>query len=175
MKCWILKNKPVSFLVWPWIFVFSLFLFLNIIKFWNLKELKIFEWINYWFFLLEYFLLSSLYYGTDLFWQKSDFPYFCFCFAGLEALHILTGERPYDLRFDIVRYGDKAAWASYTNFSVGPEADFYRLAVSEESQGSFGKINQILWYDRWHNRKSVTNDLCYIEPGDKKMRKNENV
>ena len=49
---------------------------------------------------------------------------------GLEALHNLTTAHNYTLRVDMEDFANDTFWAEYSDFSVGPESDNYRLSIS---------------------------------------------
>uniref|UniRef100_A0A1I8IAS8 Fibrinogen C-terminal domain-containing protein n=1 Tax=Macrostomum lignano TaxID=282301 RepID=A0A1I8IAS8_9PLAT len=46
---------------------------------------------------------------------------------GLNSLHALTASGPRKLRILMKAWNDSEHWAEYSNFSVGPESDNYRL------------------------------------------------
>ncbi|KAK2162811.1 hypothetical protein LSH36_91g05012 [Paralvinella palmiformis] len=51
--------------------------------------------------------------------------------AGNELVHKLTNAgRTYTLRVDLSNYAGESVYAKYSNFSVGPESDNYRLHVT---------------------------------------------
>ncbi|XP_043120175.1 microfibril-associated glycoprotein 4-like [Puntigrus tetrazona] len=54
---------------------------------------------------------------------------------GLENMYQLTRDRKYMLRVDLEDFEGNKAFAQYSSFSVGPEADGYRLSVSGFTDG----------------------------------------
>ncbi|KAM6957782.1 microfibril-associated glycoprotein 4-like [Aplochiton taeniatus] len=57
---------------------------------------------------------------------------------GLENLYHLTNKRAYELRVDMEDFEGNKVFAQYTTFSVGSEADGYRLNVSGFIDGGAG-------------------------------------
>ncbi|KTF88906.1 hypothetical protein cypCar_00033199 [Cyprinus carpio] len=57
---------------------------------------------------------------------------------GLENMYQLTSNRTYMLRVDLEDFDGNKVFALYSFFSVGPEADGYRLQVSGFSNGGAG-------------------------------------
>ncbi|XP_042594666.1 microfibril-associated glycoprotein 4-like [Cyprinus carpio] len=57
---------------------------------------------------------------------------------GVEFVHQLTRRYPYKLRVDLEDFDGKKAYAVYKSFSVGSEADGYRLQVSGFVNGGAG-------------------------------------
>ena len=49
---------------------------------------------------------------------------------GLENMHLLTKNKKYQLRVDMEDFEGNTASASYSSFSVGSEAEGYKLKVS---------------------------------------------
>ncbi len=49
--------------------------------------------------------------------------------SGNRLLHSLTSSRDYTLRIDLEDFEGHRAFAVYTNFAVGSEADGFRLTV----------------------------------------------
>ena len=51
--------------------------------------------------------------------------------TGNELIHKLTNKGlTYTLRVDLTNYNEESIFAKYSNFSVGPESDNYRLDVT---------------------------------------------
>uniref|UniRef100_A0A667YB55 Microfibril associated protein 4 n=1 Tax=Myripristis murdjan TaxID=586833 RepID=A0A667YB55_9TELE len=57
---------------------------------------------------------------------------------GLENMHLLTKKRRYELRVDMEDFGGNKVFAKYSSFSVGSEADGYKLHVSGLTNGGAG-------------------------------------
>ncbi|KAK2909541.1 hypothetical protein Q8A67_005378 [Cirrhinus molitorella] len=57
---------------------------------------------------------------------------------GLENMYQLTSNREYMLRVDLEDFDGNKAFALYSSFSVGPEADGYQLHVSGFTNGGAG-------------------------------------
>ncbi|XP_050963978.1 microfibril-associated glycoprotein 4-like [Labeo rohita] len=57
---------------------------------------------------------------------------------GLENMYQLTRKNKYMLRVDLEDFDGNKAFALYSSFSVGPEADGYRLHVSRFTDGGAG-------------------------------------
>ena len=48
-------------------------------------------------------------------------------------MHLLTTNSSYRVRFDLVSFNGRWAYAEYSNFRIGPESDNYRLYISKYS------------------------------------------
>ncbi|KAI4898804.1 hypothetical protein NFI96_029820, partial [Prochilodus magdalenae] len=59
---------------------------------------------------------------------------------GLENIHQLTRRRRYELRVDLEDFEGNKVYAQYSTFSVGSEADGYRLHVGGFTDGGAGEI-----------------------------------
>ncbi|XP_026108446.1 microfibril-associated glycoprotein 4-like [Carassius auratus] len=57
---------------------------------------------------------------------------------GLENMYQLTSNRKYMLRVDLEDFNGRKGYAVYSSFSVGPEADGYKLQVSGFKDGGAG-------------------------------------
>ncbi|XP_067298505.1 microfibril-associated glycoprotein 4-like [Pseudorasbora parva] len=57
---------------------------------------------------------------------------------GLENMYQLTHSRNYMLRVDLEDFTGRKGFSQYSNFSVGPETDGYRLQVSGFTDGGAG-------------------------------------
>uniref|UniRef100_A0A8C1S973 Microfibril associated protein 4 n=1 Tax=Cyprinus carpio TaxID=7962 RepID=A0A8C1S973_CYPCA len=57
---------------------------------------------------------------------------------GLENMYQLTRNRAYILRVDLEDFQGNKVFAQYSNFSVGPETDGYKLQVSRFTDGGAG-------------------------------------
>ncbi|XP_052402978.1 microfibril-associated glycoprotein 4-like [Carassius gibelio] len=64
---------------------------------------------------------------------------------GLENMNQLTRNRKYTLRVDLEDFEGNQVFAVYSSFSVGPEADGYRLHVSGFIDGGAGE--SLLYHD----------------------------
>ncbi len=62
--------------------------------------------------------------------------------TGVESIHQLTRRYQYKLRVDVEDFEGKKAYALYNSFSVGSEADGYKLRVSGFVDGGAGETNQ---------------------------------
>lgn len=65
---------------------------------------------------------------------------------GLETIHLLTLRKNYELRVDMEDFNGAKVHASYTSFSISPQAinaevDGYRLHVSGFTNGGAGELN----------------------------------
>ncbi|XP_028976086.2 microfibril-associated glycoprotein 4-like [Esox lucius] len=57
---------------------------------------------------------------------------------GLETMHLLTKTRKYELRVDMEDFEGKKVFAQYSSFSVGPEAEGYKLTLGDFKDGGAG-------------------------------------
>ena len=57
---------------------------------------------------------------------------------GLENMHLLTKKKKYQLRVDMEDFEGNTAFAFYSSFSVGSEADGYKLQVAGFKNGGAG-------------------------------------
>ncbi|XP_071777305.2 microfibril-associated glycoprotein 4-like [Centroberyx gerrardi] len=57
---------------------------------------------------------------------------------GLENMHLVTKKRTYELRVDMEDFEGNKVFAQYSSFSVGSEADGYKLQVSGFRNGGAG-------------------------------------
>uniref|UniRef100_A0AAY5KRP3 Fibrinogen C-terminal domain-containing protein n=1 Tax=Esox lucius TaxID=8010 RepID=A0AAY5KRP3_ESOLU len=57
---------------------------------------------------------------------------------GLETMHLLTKTRKYVLRVDMEDFEGKKVFAQYSSFSVGPEAEGYKLTLGDFKDGGAG-------------------------------------
>jgi hypothetical protein len=58
---------------------------------------------------------------------------------GLEIMHRLTQQRPYELLIELTDWSDQVFIARYENFQVSSEFDFYRLSLSGVYSGNASK------------------------------------
>ncbi|XP_059411091.1 microfibril-associated glycoprotein 4-like [Carassius carassius] len=71
---------------------------------------------------------------------------------GLENMYQLTRNRKYMLRVDLEDFTGRKGFALYSSFSVGPEADGYKLQVSGFKAGGAEPGN--IW-KTWKNNFTV--------------------
>ncbi|XP_017291133.2 microfibril-associated glycoprotein 4 [Kryptolebias marmoratus] len=57
---------------------------------------------------------------------------------GLETMHLLTQAKSYELRVDMEDFEGQKVFAHYSDFSVGPESDGYRLSLGSFVKGAAG-------------------------------------
>ncbi|KAJ0066218.1 hypothetical protein NL108_004119 [Boleophthalmus pectinirostris] len=69
---------------------------------------------------------------------------------GLEAMHLMTKGKAYELRVDMEDFDGTAVYACYSSFAVGPESDGYRLSVGTFVKGAAGDSLTI------HNNQKFT-------------------
>lgn len=55
---------------------------------------------------------------------------------GLEIVHRLTQQQPYELLIELTDWSDQVFIARYDNFQLGSEEDFYRLSLSGVFSGN---------------------------------------
>lgn len=58
---------------------------------------------------------------------------------GLEIIHRLTQQRPYELLIELTDWSDQVFIAKYENFQISSEQDFYRLSLSGVYSGNASK------------------------------------
>lgn len=63
---------------------------------------------------------------------------------GLETIHLLTLRKPYELRLEMEDFEGTKVYVHYSSFSVGPEAEGYKLSVSGFKDGGAGELNKLL-------------------------------
>ena len=63
---------------------------------------------------------------------------------GLESIHLLTTAHDYGLRVDITSWNDVSKYTVYSNITVGPESDGYRLHVSGYDTSSTADANDLV-------------------------------
>ena len=59
--------------------------------------------------------------------------------TGNDALYLLTKNRPYALRVDLMDFQNNSAYAIYSNFSVADSNNFYKLSLGTYS-GTAGTV-----------------------------------
>lgn len=63
-------------------------------------------------------------------------------------MHLLTQAKNYELRVDMEDFDGQNVFAQYSSFSVGPEAEGYKLNLGSFTKGAAGgtsfRIQQIL-------------------------------
>ncbi|XP_050960140.1 microfibril-associated glycoprotein 4-like [Labeo rohita] len=74
---------------------------------------------------------------------------------GLENMYQLTRNRKYMLRVDLEDFDGRKGFALYSSFSVGPEADGYKLQVSGFTDGGAGDS---LYYHNGQNFSTFDKD-----------------
>ena len=52
-----------------------------------------------------------------------------FPYTGNDALHLLTNQRPYQLRIDLEDFQNETVYALYSNFSIADSNDLYKLSL----------------------------------------------
>uniref|UniRef100_A0A6Q2XP77 Fibrinogen C-terminal domain-containing protein n=1 Tax=Esox lucius TaxID=8010 RepID=A0A6Q2XP77_ESOLU len=57
---------------------------------------------------------------------------------GLETMYLLSKTRKYELRVDMEDFEEKKVFAQYSTFSVGPEAEGYKLTLGDFKDGGAG-------------------------------------
>ncbi|KAJ8013668.1 hypothetical protein DPEC_G00032190 [Dallia pectoralis] len=57
---------------------------------------------------------------------------------GLETMHLLTKTKKYELRVDMENFEGMKVFAQYSSFSVGPEAEGYKLTLGTFKDGGAG-------------------------------------
>ncbi len=58
--------------------------------------------------------------------------------VGNRLLHNMTSSRKYSLRIDLEDFEGNTSYALYGQFTVGPEADGFRLELRESYSGTAG-------------------------------------
>lgn len=58
--------------------------------------------------------------------------------SGLETMHLLTQAKNYELRVDMEDFDGQSVFAQYSSFSVGPEAEGYKLSLGGFVKGAAG-------------------------------------
>ena len=53
-------------------------------------------------------------------------------------MHLLTKARNYELRVDMEDFEEQKVFAEYSSFSVGPEAEGYKLSLGGFTKGAAG-------------------------------------
>ena len=61
-------------------------------------------------------------------------------YAGNQVIHALSTSESQELRVELEDFQGNQAYATYTNFSIGPESDNFRLRVS----GYSGNVSKYL-------------------------------
>ena len=51
-------------------------------------------------------------------------------YAGNRVIHNISSSEPHELRVELEDFQGSRAYAFYSNFSIGPESDGFKLAVS---------------------------------------------
>ena len=57
---------------------------------------------------------------------------------GLEALHLMTNFKTYQLRADMLDWDEHSQYALYSSIQVADAGDFYKLTLSSKSGGEAG-------------------------------------
>ncbi|TWW82176.1 microfibril-associated glycoprotein 4-like [Takifugu flavidus] len=57
---------------------------------------------------------------------------------GLETMHLLTQAKKYELKVDMEDFDGQNVFAHYSSFSVGPEAEGYKLSLGSFVKGAAG-------------------------------------
>ncbi|XP_061196732.1 microfibril-associated glycoprotein 4-like [Saccostrea echinata] len=84
---------------------------------------------------------------------------------GLEDLHAITSQGGYDLRIDM-KYNSQSFYVQYSDFTIAPESDNYRMSYSLFKAGSTG--NDLSWHNgqpfTTFDRDNDANEEKYDDP-----------
>ncbi|XP_061486865.1 angiopoietin-4 [Rhineura floridana] len=81
------------------------------------------------------------------------------CWLGNEAVHLLTNQRAYSLRVELLDWEGNRAYAQYEKFQLGSEPQGYRLSL-KGYKGSVGRQSGLPLQETGFSTRDADNDNC---------------